>query len=264
MPRRPLIPGRHAHAVRELARREVGATAALLVLTFAAWAFASVAEEVAEGDTVSIDRAVLMALRSGGDPNDPIGPHWLQVAAADVTSLGSIAVLALLVLAVTGLFAALRHRRDALLVLAAALGGLLVSNGLKQLFGRERPDLTFRAVEAANPSFPSGHAMLTAVVFLTLGVLCARFVKRRRVKAYVVGIAVGATLLVGLTRIYLGVHWATDVLAGWSVGAAWAMACWLVAWAADRPWRRPAPAILSEAEVAASAVPHEAGPAPLA
>jgi len=248
MPRRPLILHRHAHAVRDLAQREVGAVTAILVLAAGAWAFGSVADEVAEGETANIDRAVLMALRSGGDPNDPIGPHWLQVAAADVTALGSIAVLTLIVLAVSGLFVALRERREALLVLAAALSGVLVSQGLKQLFGRERPDLTFRAVEAANPSFPSGHAMLSAVVFLTLGVLSARFVKRTRIKAYVVGTAVAATLLVGLTRIYLGVHWATDVLAGWSVGAAWAMACWLAAWAWDRPWRRPAPGLPSEAD----------------
>jgi undecaprenyl-diphosphatase len=91
-------------------------------------------------------------------------------------------------------------------------------------------------VEAINPSFPSGHAMLSAVVFLAVGVLSARFAKRKRVKAYALGCAVAATLLVGLTRIYLGVHWPSDVLAGWTLGAAWAMACWLAAWAVEKRW----------------------------
>ena len=118
---------------------------------------------------------------------------------------------------------------------------MALSQGLKALFGRERPDVALRAVEAMNPSFPSGHAMLSAAVFLTLGVLSAHYVGRKRVKAYVVAAALTATLLVGVTRVYLGVHWPSDVLAGWALGAAWAMACWLAAWAWDRPWRTQAP-----------------------
>ena len=111
------------------------------------------------------------------------------------------------------------------------------------MFGRERPEAALRAVEAMNPSFPSGHAMLSAAVFLVLGALSARFVRRKRVKAYVIAAAVTATVLVGCTRVYLGVHWPSDVLAGWALGAGWAMACWLAAWAWDRPWRgRPPPA----------------------
>ena len=219
-----------------LARREAGATAALLVLALAGSAFLSLADEVSEGQAAGLDRRVLMALRAG-DGNEPVGPKWLQIAAADLTAVGSIAVLALLVLTVAGLFVALRRRREALIVLVASTGGVAISQGLKQLFGRERPDVALRAVEAMNPSFPSGHAMLSAAVFLTLGVLCARYVRRKRVKAYIVGAAVTATLLVGITRVYLGVHWPSDVLAGWTLGAGWAMACWLAAWAWDRPWR---------------------------
>jgi Membrane-associated phospholipid phosphatase len=104
-------------------------------------------------------------------------------------------------------------------------------------FDRERPDAALRAVEVMNPSFPSGHAMLSAVVFLTIGVLSAHFARQKRVKLYVVSAAAVATLLVGLTRIYLGVHWPSDVLAGWSLGAAWALSCWLCATALERPWR---------------------------
>ena len=233
------LPGRpHVVSAWALARREAGATAALLVLAVMGSAFLGVADEVREGETEAFDRGLLMSLREG-DGNEPLGPHWLEIAAADVTALGSIAVLALLVLTVAGLFAALRRRREALIVLAASGGGILISQGLKQLFGRERPDAALRAVEAMNPSFPSGHAMLSAAVFLTLAVLSAHYVQRRRVKAYIVGAGVTATLLVGVTRVYLGVHWPSDVLAGWALGAAWAMACWLIAWAWDRPWRSP-------------------------
>lgn len=221
-------------AVLDLARREIGAAVALLTFALSAWLFLAVAEEVSEGETALIDRRFLMALRAGGDPGDPLGPHWLEIAAADVTALGSIAVLSLLVLLLTGLFVSLSRPREAALVLTASAGGLALSQALKALFGRERPDLALRAVEAANPSFPSGHAMLSAVVFLTLGALSARFAQRRRVKAYAMGAALLATLLVGCTRVYLGVHWPTDVLAGWFVGGAWATGCWLLAWTLER------------------------------
>jgi undecaprenyl-diphosphatase len=120
------------------------------------------------------------------------------------------------------------------LLIAASATGALVSQGLKQLFGRERPPLALHAVEVVNPSFPSGHAMLSAVVYLTLAVLIARFAERRRVKAYALAAGVALTLLVGASRVFLGVHWPSDVLAGWSLGAAWALAWWLLALAFER------------------------------
>jgi len=220
------------------AQGELGAVAALMVLAGGFLAFLNLSEEVAEGDTKVFDLRVLRALRLPGDPNSLIGPQWLHIAAADITALGSVTVLGLIVLLAMGLMLCLRRWTEALVVLVGAGGGVVISQGLKQLFGRERPDLVYRAVEAANPSFPSGHAMLSAVVFLTLGALAARFATLRRVKALALGAAVLLSLLVGASRIYLGVHWTSDVLAGWSVGAAWAMACWLVAWAWGR-WVRP-------------------------
>jgi len=212
------------------ARGELGAVAALLVLAGGALAFLDLSEDVAEGDTAAFDLAVLKALRLPGDPNSLVGPKWLHVAAADVTALGSITVLTLVVTLALALMLSLRRWSEALVVLVGAGGGVAISQGLKQLFGRERPDLVYRAVEAANPSFPSGHAMLSAVVFLTLGALAARFATLKRVKALALGAAVLLSLLVGASRIYLGVHWTSDVLAGWSLGAAWAMACWVAAW----------------------------------
>jgi undecaprenyl-diphosphatase len=220
----------------ELVFREIGAVLALLAVAVCAWVFLEIVDEVVEGETDSVDRHIVVALRTG-DGNDPLGPKWLEMAAADMTALGSTSVLVLVVAFVAGLFAMLRRRREALLVVAAASGGTALSIGLKALFDRERPDAALRAVEVMNPSFPSGHAMLSAVVFLTIGVLSAHFAQRKRVKVYVVAAAVTVALLIGLTRVYLGVHWPSDVLAGWTLGAAWALGCWLAARALDQPWR---------------------------
>lgn len=223
------------------ARSELGAVAALLVLGAGGLAFLELSDDVAEGDTRVFDLRVLRALRLPGDPNSLIGPEWLHVAAVDVTALGSVTVLGLTVLLAVALMLSLRRWSEALVVAVGAGGGVAISQALKHLFGRERPDLVYRAVEAGNPSFPSGHAMMSAVVFLTLGALAARFSDRKRVKALALGAAVLISLLVGASRIYLGVHWTSDVLAGWSVGAAWAMACWLAAWAWERWGRRGLP-----------------------
>ncbi len=220
----------------DLVAREIGAVVALLAVAICAWLFLEVVDEVVDGETARLDRQIVVALRTG-DGNDPLGPRWLEIAAADVTALGSASVLVLVVAFVAGLFSMLRRGREALLVVLAASGGTALSNGLKALFDRDRPEAALRAVEVMNPSFPSGHAMLSAVVFLTIGVLSAHFARRKRVKIYVVSAAVAATLLIGLTRVYLGVHWPSDVLAGWSLGAAWALACWLTARTLERPWR---------------------------
>ncbi|MDB5452990.1 MAG: phosphoesterase PA-phosphatase related [Caulobacteraceae bacterium] len=229
-------PPRKAHraAWRDWLLREIGPVAAVLVVTVGLWLFLVVADEMGEGETARIDRAILFGLRQAGDPHLPLGPKWLHVAAADVTSFGSVTGLTLIVALIAGYFAAFRRYREALILVAAAASGSLVSQALKQFFGRERPPMVLHAVEVMNPSFPSGHAMLSAVVYLTLAVLIARFSDSKRVKAYSLGAGIVMTLLVGASRVYLGVHWPSDVLAGWSLGAAWALAWWLLAWALVR------------------------------
>ncbi|CAN5225561.1 phosphatase PAP2 family protein [soil metagenome] len=212
------------------ALREMGVVAALLVVALGLLIFMGVADEMAEGDTRGLDRAILYGLRQTADPSNPIGPKWLEIAAADITALGSVTVLSLIVLLMAGFFAASRRWREALILIAAPLSGTAVSQVLKNLFGRARPDAALHAVEVVNPSFPSGHAMLSAVVYLTLAVLVARFTDRRRVKVYAMAAGVLLTLLVGSSRVFLGVHWPSDVLAGWSLGAAWALAWWLAMW----------------------------------
>jgi undecaprenyl-diphosphatase len=216
------------------ARREVGPAVALGVFAAGAALFVRISDDMVEGETHAFDRHVLTLLRQAGDLSKPVGPTWLQTAATDVTSLGSLTDLGLIVLAAAGFFLSLRRFRESATLLLAAGGGLLLSQLFKTWFGRARPDAIFNLVPVVNASFPSGHAMLSAVVFLTLGALIARFVQRRRVKVYALGVGVAATLLVGASRVYLGAHWPTDVLAGWSLGAAWATLCWLGEWAWDR------------------------------
>jgi undecaprenyl-diphosphatase len=145
----------------------------------------------------------------------------------DLSALGSLAVLNLVALVVTG-FALVRRRYAAAVATVVALGGgMLVCQFLKNLFERARPPEIYREIEVVNTSFPSGHAMLSAVAYLTLAALLARTLPSPVQKAYAIGVAVAVTVVVGLSRIFLGVHWTTDVLAGWSIGAAWASACWL-------------------------------------
>lgn len=228
---------RQAKAALAFARREIGAVGALLSLAVLTQVFLHIAEEMQEGDTGAFDRGVLTALRVPGHPHDPIGPHWLVTMAMDITALGSLSVLGLIVLLVAGLFASLKRFRQAAVLLIAAGGGLALSGWLKDWFDRPRPAEVYRVVEAVNPSFPSGHAMLSAVAYLTLGALAARFFEQQRIKTYVMATAVLLTLTIGLTRVYLGVHWSTDVLGGWSIGAAWAGACWLIEWVWERGWR---------------------------
>jgi undecaprenyl-diphosphatase len=221
------------------ARSEAAPLAAIAVLAAALATFLHLVSEVIyEGEGHGFDLAVLNALRAGGDPGRPVGPWALKTAATDLTALGSVSVLTLIVAVVAGFLLIQRKFAAAVLVVAAPGGGALLSWWLKALFARERPPESYRVVEAINPSFPSGHAMLSAVVYLTLGALLARALPRKRERAYVLAVGIVLTALVGLTRVYLGVHWATDVLAGWSVGAAWATACWLASFAVERFTRR--------------------------
>lgn len=202
---------------------------ALLAAAAITTAIVELASEVQEGDTHAIDRAVLLALRTAGDPSEPIGPAWFQGVVMDITALGGTSVLTLTTLAAVGYLVAARKGATALYLSSAVIGGALLTSGLKIGFGRPRPELVAHLVEVQSASFPSGHAANSAITFLTIGVLLARAEADWRLKLYLVGVAMGMTFLVGCSRVYLGVHWPSDVLAGWSVGAAWALLCWGVA-----------------------------------
>jgi undecaprenyl-diphosphatase len=215
---------------------EVRVLLLLALVAAGAWAFLEIAEEVGEGETHAFDEALLLALRAPGDPTDPLGPVWLEEVARDITALGSISVLGLVTVGVAGYFAFTRSVREALLLLLAIGGGVLLVSLLKSGFDRPRPDLVPHATRVLTTSFPSGHAMMSAVTYLTLGALLARTQERRRVRIYFLTLAVLLTMLVGVSRVYLGVHWPSDVLAGWVAGASWAVLCWiLVTWQQERP-----------------------------
>lgn len=202
---------------------------AAAILLLGSLAFWGIAEEVLEGDTLHLDERILLAMRVSGDPTRPVGPAWLEESFRDFTGLGGVGVLGLLTAATLGYLWLQGRRRAALYVLLAIGGGLLLSLALKAGFQRPRPDLVSHGSLVYTASFPSGHSMLSAIVYLTGGAMLALVHRRRSVRLYILGCAVLATLLVGVSRVYLGVHWPTDVLAGWAGGAGWAALCWLIA-----------------------------------
>lgn len=200
----------------------------ILLATAAAWGFIEIADEVAEGETRVIDEWIVLAMRTS-DTRDPIGPAWFEEAMRDLTALGSTLVLSMVVLTAVGFLLFVRHWRAAIFTFLASVSGQLVSHLLKEGFSRPRPDLIPHEVAVFTHSFPSGHAMMSAVVYLTLASLAARLMHRRQLKVYALSVAIVFTILIGASRVYLGVHWPSDVLAGWMIGASWALACWLVA-----------------------------------
>jgi undecaprenyl-diphosphatase len=217
------------HALNWLTRQEAAVLLAALGIVVSLTVFSKTAGEMLEGDLREWDEHVLRLMRSERDPAVPIGPMWLVQAAIDVTALGGTTVPALFLVIVVG-YLALEHRYDAIvLVVVATAGAGLLGEGLKWWFARARPEIVPHLVYVGSASFPSGHSMLAVVTYLTLGALLARFIPRRRSRTYCVVVSLVLALLVGLSRVYLGVHYPTDVLAGWSAGLAWALLCWLVA-----------------------------------
>jgi undecaprenyl-diphosphatase len=199
------------------------AVAILLCLAAAALIAASLGD--ADGHVRAWDEGILLALRQPMDPADPIGPPWLEIFFADVTALGSHAVVALFGLVVAGYLALLRQRAAILLLAATFVGGALLSQGLKLAFDRPRPELVAHLADFHTASFPSGHAMMSAIAYLTVASLLARVQPTLPLRRFVLGVGIATTVLVGASRVYLGVHWPTDVLAGWAIGAAWALSC---------------------------------------
>ena len=208
----------------------IGGIAILLLL----FVFIRLASEVMEGETQGFDKKILLALRDPADLSRPIGPAWMVGAALDITALGSATLLGLTVIAVAGFLLLQGLWRRALFVMVATMGGMFLNGALKQLFQRPRPDVVPHLREVMTMSFPSGHALQSAVVYLTLGALSMHIAHRQLTRLYCMTVAMLATALVGASRIYLGVHYPTDVLAGWLIGLSWALLCWMIERALER------------------------------
>ncbi len=228
-------------------RRLLGRIEARALIVWAAaagalWAFVNVAGEMREGETTAIDRRLLLDLRSPGHPADPIGPRWFEESMRDVTALGGVTFLTLLT--ITAIASLLFHgkRRQALVFAATMLAAQVSSGMLKGYFDRPRPTLVPHGSYVYSQSFPSGHSTLSAAAFLTLAAVLSSLERTRRAKIFDVTLAIAITVSVGFSRVYLGVHWPTDVLGGWALGSMWALAAVIALNLTSRPLTAPGPA----------------------
>jgi undecaprenyl-diphosphatase len=197
--------------------------AAALVIVSGVWGFIELTDRVVDGDTGRFDNRVILWCWNHR------GPAWLQDCARDLTALGGDTVLPLFVFAVVGFLLISRKRGAALLVIVAVVGGVTISGVIKHFVHRDRPPRQYQAAYVFTASFPSGHSMMSAVVYLTLGALLAQVTRGRLLRLYIVTLSLFLTFLVGISRVFLRVHWPTDVLAGWVAGLVWSILCLMVA-----------------------------------
>ena len=224
---------------RWIVRNELVTVGLLLVIALGTWGFVSIAVEVFEGDSHEFDQQILLRMRTTGDPADPIGPSWFEEMARDVTALGSVVALMIFTATMTGYLYFARQPWIALFVMLAVLSGTAVSTVMKSGFDRPRPELVPHETRIYTKSFPSGHSSMSSLVYLTLGAVMARAERRRKTKVFLLAVPVFLLLIVGISRVYLGVHWPTDVLAGWAFGVSWAAASWLVFRYLERRYHLP-------------------------
>lgn len=222
-----------------LITRESVLLAALLVIAAACWGFLTLQAEVRAGNNWSFDERVLLFFREAGDPAQLRGPDRLGMVARDITALGGVAVLSLLTVGVAGFFVLRRQWAPLALMLITVVGGVVIVDGLKHAYGRERPAVATHLMQETSYSFPSGHSTMATVVYLSLAVMLAEFQEKRRLRIYIIGYAAVLAFLIGVSRVVLGVHYPSDVAAGWTLGLLWGTCTWIVA----RLLRRRSPAL---------------------
>jgi undecaprenyl-diphosphatase len=222
------MPSPHLSDIWRFVKRfEARVLIALGLASASVLSFVEIADDMSEGDTDALDRQIVLALRTPGDRNNPIGSHDIEEAVRDVTALGGTTLVIVVTLVGVLAFAFHRRYRHALVLATTVLLGTLSSSLTKAFFDRPRPDLVPHEVFVYSGSFPSGHSTMAATTYLTLAMLVSSLEPRRRTKALVYGLACAVLVGVGFSRVYLGVHWPSDVLAGWCLGAAWALTAWL-------------------------------------
>jgi len=206
--------------------RAAAAVAAAVLLV------ALIGAAIGHGTQFAFDRAILLWARGGSAHGAPIGADWFRAAMLDVTAIGGVTVLVLMVALVAGFLAIGRHWLTLGLVLGGTISGSLVVTVVKNIIGRARPTIVDHLVNVSSLSFPSGHAANSAIVYLTMATLLSQLVEGRAARTYLFAAAALIVALIGASRIYLGVHWPSDVLAGWAFGTLWAVAWWAIgAWA---------------------------------
>lgn len=195
----------------------------LLIAVLLSGVFVLIASMVIAGETTQLDRLILLSLRNPHDLSDPLGAHWFEELMRDATALGGTGILSLITLA-TVMYLYLQQNKSLAWFLIVAIGsGMLMSSLLKYGFARPRPDLVPHGSYVYTSSFPSGHSMMSALVYFTIGAMFVHTHDKRSIHVFLVSVAVFIVVLIGLSRIYLGVHWPSDVLAGWCAGSLWAL-----------------------------------------
>lgn len=219
---------RYAAHVWRTRRYQIVFVAMASSFLFLCYVFTELAGNITDGETQQFDERILLALRTPEDRAVPVGPNWLKGMMLDITALGGPTALAIFSAVMIGLLYIEGQRRVAWLSVLAIGGGAAMSFVMKHIFERPRPSIVPHLREVTNTSFPSGHAMSAAIVYLTIGVMFAKAMRGNWAKAYCLFWGAVLALLVGISRIFLGVHYPSDVLGGWIAGLSWASACWIV------------------------------------
>lgn len=217
-----------------LNRVELKVLLAWLALVLGLLFFLLLAEQVSKGSVQSVDEKILKAFRMPDNTAIPRGPEGLQEVMRDITSLGGGTVIFLITAFVAGYFLLQRNYNSLLLIIALVIGGSILGFELKEFFARERPMLVPHLMNVRHMSFPSGHSLMSAVMYISLAAILAEDQDTRRVKVFLLFSAIFLSFIIGISRLYLGVHYPTDVVAGWSIGTAWAAFCWYIAWRIDK------------------------------